>query len=640
MIWAGVAGIAGWLVIVYWPALHGEFVWDDTILVKRNPLVTGELTLSTVWFHTDFPLTIVVLWLQWLTFGSHAFGYHIVNLCFHIIATLALWRVIAQCALYRMREPSNSLGLMASWAGALLFAIHPVTAASVGWISEQKNTLSLIFYLGSLSTFLAWLQPLRTPARRWYYLLSFLLSLLALLSKTSTVMLPGTFLLLAWWLCGSLSRKILLAAAPFFLLSLAFGLLTIWFQQHQTMTTGSLPSVSWAAKIVMAGMAAWFYLGKAIIPLNLSMIYPQWHFEGRSLLEYFPLLALVAGLFLLWKARHSSFGKSVLVVVLLFFLNLMPVLGLVDMYYLSMSRVSDHFQYLSLSMLMGAIGFALFLPGLRKFGWLAFCAVALCFSVLTVQRVRVLATDETLWTDTLRHNPNSWTSHNNLGCIRAEQGRMDEAMNHFQASLKLNPQNAATHANLGRALALQKDFTGAENQLEVALALKPSDAEINQIFAQILLDEGKTDRALDHQQEAAAKAPTAEAFVLLGRIYQMNRNFADAEQSYRQAIQKNPNNVEALNNLAWILATSLDPKLRNGAEAVRYGEEACRLTHFKSAQTMGTLAAAYAEAARFPEAIESAREAADLADAQGNQDFANVNRQLIRLYQSGKAFHQ
>jgi tetratricopeptide (TPR) repeat protein len=640
-LWAGVAGIIGWIAIVYWPAFRGEFIWDDTILVKRNPLVTGELTFSTVWFHTDFPLTIVTLWLQWLSFGDHAAGYHILNVLFHAVATLLLWRSLSQLIRSRPDGGNNpgAIAVMGPWTGAVLFAIHPVAAASVGWISEQKNTLSLIFYLGSLSAFIGWRQDVPSP-KRWRYALSLFLFLLALLSKSSTVMLPLTILLLVWWLSVRISRRIIIAVAPFYLLSLTFGLMTIWFQHHQTMTAGAIPHESWSAKIVMASMAAWFYLGKALLPLSLSMIYPMWHVPGRSPLEYIPLVALAIGLFSLWKFRASRCAKSVLVVALVFLLNLLPALGLVDMYYLSISRVSDHFQYLSLSFLMGAIGFTLFLPRWRGFGLVVFCVVAVLFSIRTFQRVGMLAKDETLWVDTLRHNPDSWTGHNNLGCIRAEQGQIDDAMTHFYASLKLNAQNAATHANLGRALALQKNFAGAEKQLTEAVALKPADAEMHQIFAQILLEEGKNDRALEHLRTAVAKTPTAESLSLMGRIFQMNRDIRTAEEHYRLALQKNPKALEALNNLAWLLATSLDSNLRNGAEAVNCAEEACRLTHFQNAQSMGTLAAAYAEAGRFTEAAETARKAADLAGANGDKNFAAVNRQLLRLYQSGKPFHQ
>jgi tetratricopeptide (TPR) repeat protein len=645
-------GIIGWLAMVYWPAFHGEFVWDDTILVKRNPLVTGELTLATVWFHTDFPLTIVALWLQWLAFGDHAAGYHIINVSFHAIATLVLWRVLVQLSALRRSSPSlegriEAAGgdaggprVLAAWAGALLFAIHPVAAASAGWISEQKNTLSLIFYLASVSGFLIWLKSERGVFRGWSYGFSVAFFLLALLSKTSTVMLPVTLLLLAWGIQARPVRRLVLAVTPFFLLSLVFGLMTIWFQHHQTMTAGAIPHETWVVKIAMAAKAIWFYLGKALLPMNLSMIYPLWHFHGPALLEFMPLLGLGIGLLMLWFIRSSGCGKNILIIALLFIANLTPALGLVDMYYLTISRVSDHFQYLSLPFITGGIALCAFQPRWKRFGLVALCVVALAFSALTFQRVRILSRDETLWTDTLRRNPDAWTAHNNLGCIRAEQGRMDEAMSHFNSSLRLNPQNAATHANLGRALALQKDFSGAETQLEAALAIKPSDAELHEIFARILLDEGKHSQALEHLQIAVSKKQTAELFVLIGSIFQMNRDTANAEQNYRLALQKNPRSAEALNNLAWLLATSLDPKLRNGAEAVACAEAACRLANFQSAQSLGTLAAAYAEAGRFSEATETAGKAAGLAEAKGDKNFAGVNRQLQRLYQAGKPFHQ
>src|SRR5438105_2611281 len=90
----GVALIFLLVFAAYWPALRGEFVWDDALLVTKNPLVKGEFGLHSIWFHTDFPLTLVALWVQWLTWGNHPAGYHAVNILLHAINALLLWSVL------------------------------------------------------------------------------------------------------------------------------------------------------------------------------------------------------------------------------------------------------------------------------------------------------------------------------------------------------------------------------------------------------------------------------------------------------------------------------------------------------------------------------------------------------------------
>ena len=123
---------------VYWPALRGQFVWDDTLLIDRNPLVKGELGLRSVWFQTDFPLTMIGFWVQWLAWGKNPAGYHAVNVILHATSAVLVWRVLAR------------LKIAGPWLAATLFAVHPVCVASVAWISELKNTLSLPFFLLSL----------------------------------------------------------------------------------------------------------------------------------------------------------------------------------------------------------------------------------------------------------------------------------------------------------------------------------------------------------------------------------------------------------------------------------------------------------------------------------------------------------
>src|SRR6266550_3955424 len=120
---------------VYWPALRGQFVWDDVLLVDKNPLVKGEAGLRSIWFHADFPLTTLAFWLQWLMWGKHPAGYHIVNVLLHALNAVLVWRVLA-----RLRIPG-------AWIAGMIFAAHPVCVASVAWISELKNTLSLGFFL-------------------------------------------------------------------------------------------------------------------------------------------------------------------------------------------------------------------------------------------------------------------------------------------------------------------------------------------------------------------------------------------------------------------------------------------------------------------------------------------------------------
>jgi Flp pilus assembly protein TadD len=264
--------------------------------------------------------------------------------------------------------------------------------------------------------------------------------------------------------------------------------------------------------------------------------------------------------------------------------------------------------------------------------------IALTF--LTVQRAKVMATDETLWRDTLTKNPTAWSAHNNLACILAEQNKIDEAIPHFEASLRLHPDNAQAHGNLGKALTQQRKLPQAEAELRTAIALKPQEPEFHRSLADALGGQGKTEEALGQLRQAAdLQQGVAGRVELANLLHQLGRD-REAVVEYHRALDRQPLSVEVLNNLAWILATSSDDSVRNGTDAVALAEKACQQTHHQDAMTVGTLAAAYAEAGRFAEAVATAQKAANLAAAAGNSQFANINTQLMQMYRAGKPYHE
>src|SRR5208282_470676 len=224
----GVLLIPALVLIVYSPILPGNFLMDDHRLIKEdNPLANGEFTPFNIWFQTDFTLSTFALWLQWLAWGENPGFYHAVNMLLHALSAVLLWRLLA-----RLKIPG-------SWLAAALFAVHPVCVNSVARIAEIKNTLSLPFFILSFWLYLHYealsLKPVqqnrRGQAALWYGL-SLVAFVLALLSKTSTVMLPLVLLACAAWQRRRITRQDLLQTGPFFVLALGFGLMSAWFQKH------------------------------------------------------------------------------------------------------------------------------------------------------------------------------------------------------------------------------------------------------------------------------------------------------------------------------------------------------------------------------------------------------------------------
>jgi protein O-mannosyl-transferase len=628
----GALVILALVLVVYRPILPGNFLMDDHRLVEGdNPLVNGELGPFSIWFQTDFALSNFAFWAQWLAWGNHPGCYHAVNMLLHAASAVLVWRVLA-----RLQIPG-------AWLAGAIFAVHPVCVNSVARIAELKNTLSLPFFLLSLWFFLPNLNPntqrLRLGALR--YGLSLAAFVLALLSKTSTVMLPVVLLACAAWQRGRITRRDLLQTSPFFVLALAFGLMSSWFQKHQAMAGSMFPPESFLERLAMAGRIFWFYLGKALLPLNLNLVYSQWQVSATALTSYIPDLLFCAAIFVCWRFRRG-WGRHVLFGLGVFAITLFPALGIFDSQFLTKWQVSDHLQYLPIiaPITLAVAAMAFFLP-VAVFRCAA-VALVLALSVLTFQRARVFTSEESLFRDTLAKNPAAWGVHNDLGVILASRHNYPEATAQFAAALQSKPDYPDAESNLGEVQFFQGNLREAEPHFLAALKGKPNDPEINRRFAVLLSREGRIRQALYHQRMAVIFSPKPDLTMRLtyANMLHQTGNVREAEAQFRKALLLQPDSVEALNNLAWLLATAWDDKLRDGAEAVRLAERASRLPPVKELCVPGTLAAAYAEAGRFPEAVATAEKAVQEETDAGQMRFANINRQFLELYRAGRAFHE
>jgi len=237
----------------------------------------------------------------------------------------------------------------------------------------------------------------------------------------------------------------------------------------------------------------------------------------------------------------------------------------------------------------------------------------------------------------LKVNPESAVAHNDLAKLLHSQGRLDEAIQHYEAALRFDPHLAQAHNNLGVLLLQKGRAADGVTQLREALRLKPGDPESQLNLAQGLVDQQQWSEAADlFSKTVTAATPDpnvhyrfAVALAHLGRT-------REAMSQYAGALLRRQDFPAALDGLAWILATNPDPQLRNGAEAVHMAERACELTGRKDPAKLKTLAAAYAEAGRFPEASAAAQTAVDLATQAGQKDLVEECRLILKSCNSAQ----
>ena len=243
----------------------------------------------------------------------------------------------------------------------------------------------------------------------------------------------------------------------------------------------------------------------------------------------------------------------------------------------------------------------------------------------------------------LEINPADAEAQNNLGVTLFGSGRVDEAIAHYQEALKIRPDYAEASCNLASALLSKGDLDGAIAYYSVCLALLPNQAEPEYNLASALLRKGRTDEAIAHYKKALELRPdSADAHANLGSAFLEKGRVQEAIAAYRNALRISPENVPAQTNLAWLLATSSDPSLRNGSEAIRLAEQADSESSRSENHpiVLRILAAAYAESGRFTEAKKAAQQALQEAEMQGNSTLSNALRDEIALYELGLPYHK
>jgi tetratricopeptide (TPR) repeat protein len=576
--WQLGALLLGLALCCYWPALRGGLVWDDQAHVTR-PELRSVSGLARIW--TDlratqqyYPVLHSAFWLEHRLWGDATLGYHLANVGLQVAAACLLIAVLRR------------LGVQGAGLAGVVFVVHPVCVESVAWISEQKNTLSLVFYVGSALAYLKFDEIRRLPApgersAARLYLLAFTLFVLALLTKSVTATLPAALLVVLWWRDGRLSwRRDVAALVPWMAVAVASGLFTAWVERAYNGAVGADFDLTLLQRLLLSGRIIWFYLGKLIWPARLIFIYPHWDVRSAAAGWAGYLAAAAAVTAALWWIRRRWRGP--LAVWLFFVGSLFPALGFFNVYPFVYSYVADHFQYLpSIGIMAGAsAGAALLLarfpPGARAAGWTVVGALVAVLVLLSRAQSGNYVDGTTLFVRTIELNPDCFLAHTNVGIDLERSGHPAEAEAEYLRAMAIKPELAEIHYNLGHLYyGLPGRLDDAIAQFTEALRLKPDYPEAHDNLGNCLArKEGQTLDAIAQYREALRLRPDyPEAHGNLGVMLEREGLTLEAIAQYEEAVRLRPDLVQARLSLAGAL-TKLPGRTD---DAIGQFEEAARL---------------------------------------------------------------
>jgi Flp pilus assembly protein TadD len=529
------------------------------------------------------------------------------------------------------------------WVAAavgLLFGLHPLTADPICWVGERKTLLAAFFVLWSLILYVQYARK-----NDWkLYLGSMVMYVLALMSKPTSVPLPVLFLLMDYWPLGRLKLRAVLEKLPLFVIGAVSAVITYISQSRTCIAV--LPGEFGPARIpLILCHNTVLYLCKIIFPANLSLhyVFP----EPFALSNPIVLRGLVGTciliLFLLVSLRWTP---AFLISWLFFFIAMLPTMQII-----SFSNViaADKYAYLPSVGLLFLLAYLLtWFYCAADIGRPAARGAAVVILVLILASAEAVATRRYIvhWRDsiTLQKSmlvvePDSALLHNNLGILLAAQENFDEAITHFRRALQSNPRDAKAHNNIAMALKSQGRLNQAVGHFAEAVRIEPDFALAHCNFADTFFQQSDFNKAVAHYKSALQIKPHFPGVnAKLAFSLEALGEFDQAVKFYTEALRAEPDRTDIMNNLAWLVATHNKADFYDPKRAIDLAERACQLTKYHDPSLLDTLAAAYAAAGNFAQAVRTAEKAVELTVSLRNEEIAGQIKGRLKLYQAKQPF--
>jgi tetratricopeptide (TPR) repeat protein len=597
--------VAGGALLAFLPALGGDFLtFDDLQKLRYNPEIRGLgwSQLRWMWTTTYTGLYQPIAWMTWgadyLLWGHDPTGYHLTSLLCHAATAVLVYRLAWRLLAFAVPGPaaasSGVLTLSATFA-ALLFAVHPLRAEPVVWISARGDVLAGLFAVAATLAYLRAVEPgARGARRRGWRAAALALFACGLLSKASPVSVPLAWLVLdvyplrrlgvgpSGWL-GPAARRVWLEKLPF---AAVAALVALMAALGKARTSAMLPPAEapWLAFIGQAVYAVLFYVRTTLVPVAISPLYER-PAELESLAPAFlasGALALAVTVGLVAARRRWPAGLAAWVA----YLGLVaPSSGLLSY---GSQLVAARYSYLACvpwAILAGAVVARLAGgPGARRAGgWARVAGAAglttlvLGLGTLSWWQSAIWARSETLWTYTLAVAPGSALAHIELGLLAERRGDFALGAQHFRQALARWPGARLQDVAIAAALEREGHHGAAAVHWRNALALAPESRTLGLALGRALALSGQLEPAAEHLAGVVARFPDfVDARVMLATV-ELGRNQPDAAiAQLRTALALAPDSALAHYHLATALrragqtaeadlhrqrARALDPRL-------------------------------------------------------------------------------
>jgi tetratricopeptide (TPR) repeat protein len=509
-----------------------------------------------------------------------------------------------------------------------------------------------------------------------------------MLGKGSAAVLPALLLGIIWWLqpqgtgpifegskqAGSSKmglspfiRRHLLRTSPFFAVAAALTEVNVWFQTHGAEIAAR--NANFTERLLGAGGAIWFYLYKALFPINLAFVYPQWHIKVGNPLWWPPLVAALAITAVLWQFR-GTWSRPFLFAWGWFCVALVPVLGFTDVGFMRYSLVADHYQHIAIIAVVALAAAAWSAwqkhaqDGTHRAANVIAVMAAAALMFLTWRQSELYRGALTLYQDTLEKNPDCWMAqnnlghalesagrpqlaikcyqqalllnpdfadaHSNLGNVLFETGRLQESIEHLQQALSLNPNHAPAHNNLGAILVQAGRPQEAVEHYKQALKLKPDFPEVYNNLGNLMYGKGQLQDAIGYFQKALSlRSDYPAAQYNLGNVLVQDRRPQQAIEHYRQCLRLKPDQPVVLYSLGIALMQINRPR-----EAAEQFRQALLFQHDYT-EAYFNLALAYAKTNQPADAAAMAQKALDIARSKGEKEYIKEIEQWLDSYRAG-----